>query len=155
MIKKVATEECVVLVEPEVLQPYFYQASAEDYYNACESIRESIKRHVDGISYINILRKHEYEVDGDTFETLYDALEHLFAEDYQAPIYQIHYEQPSDNGVGTRVTRYSFEKVIEEAWKNPYKFEIKLKESTPLTEEQAGFLNRVINASLAQKGEII
>lgn len=153
MIKKVATENCVVLVEPKLLQPYFYQASAEDYYNACESLKNSIKRHVDGISYINILRKHEYEADGETFETLYDALGHLFADDYQAPIYHIHYERPSDNGVGTRVTWYSFEKVIEEAWKNPYKFEVKLKESTPLTEEQAGFLNRVINASLVVRGK--
>ncbi|MFW5438867.1 hypothetical protein [Paenibacillus apiarius] len=146
MIELIAINECEVIVE--ALSHWSGERTPKEEYRACEEIKEQIGRHVDGCGNIRIQQKYAHEIeDGTKFDTLYEALEHLFDGNGCAPEYLIRYERPSDNGVGTRRIVSRFEDVIEEAWENPHKFGL-LPGSTELTLEQIEFLDRVLKAAL-------
>jgi len=149
MIKLVPSTECEVRVIPS--KQWMSGRSAHQEYEKCGEIQRSINGHVDdvGNSYIHQTYLYEKE-DGTQFDTLYEALEDLFDEWGCNSNYGYRYVRPSDNGVGSRGTCYSFEKLIETAWQNPWEFTI-LERSTPLTEDQEKFLARVIEKSLSRK----
>lgn len=145
MIELIATNECEVIVE--ALSHWSGERTPKEEYRACEAIKEQIGRHVDDIGDINIRQKYVYEAKGGAlFDTLYEALEHLYDEHGAAPVYYIRYKRPSDNGEATGATVYSFEQLIEEAWHNPHNFRL-LDGSNLLTLEQDMFLNRVLEAA--------
>jgi hypothetical protein len=147
MIKIKATNECEVVVTPEKV--WFGERSPEREYQYCKEIENSIKRHVDGVKHTWINQKHVYEADGYEFDTLFEALEYLYWDDTYE-YYTYRFKRPSDNGVGTRGTVYSFRELIEKAYKNPWDFTV-LEAEPELSERQKEFLKNVIEGGLQDK----
>lgn len=146
MIKSFPTNECEVIVE--ALTRWFGERTPNEEFQACEEIKTQIAQHVDGVGNIRIHQKQTFITnDKLKFDTLYEALEHLFDGDGCKPDYYIRYERPADGGVGSRERVCTFEKMIELAWKNPHNFTL-LPESKPLSKAQKEFLNRVIEGAM-------
>lgn len=144
MFKRVPTNQ--VHVEVLIKQPYLYELEPEQAYRRGREIEDQIRRHVDDWEDTNVIQKYTYrDSHGQEHETLYDALEYWFDEDGALETFEIRYERPSDNGVGSRQKTRSFQEVIEEAWKNPHKFEVV--SGPKLTEAQEKFLKKVLEES--------
>ncbi|GIO13566.1 hypothetical protein J19TS2_31210 [Cohnella xylanilytica] len=155
MIKKVPTNDVEILLQAKSAGDYgFFQIGSmgrtpEQEYRACEEIVSQIKRHVEGVGWTYIQQNHVYETeDGEQYESLYEALEHLFDAEGCSSVYEVRYVRPSDQGVGTRRRPKSFEELIETAYLNPHSFEVV---SGQLSPEQQKFLNRVLEASLPKE----
>lgn len=139
-----------VHVEVSVERPWFSEMTPDQARRKAEDIQNGIRRHIDGISGVHVIQKYVYvDQNGWEHESLYDALEGWFDEDGALEKYEFVYERPSDNGIGTRSRTDSFKELIEEAWKNPWKFE--LVNGPKLTPAQQKFLTKVIDAALDQK----
>lgn len=155
MIKQVPTEKCEVVVYPRnpgnfgSIRIGGMTRTPEEEYRLCQDIEKDIKRHVDDVETAYVRREYKYQtVDGDEFETKYEALEYLYAsEDFRVRGFDYRYERPSDNGVGTSGRVYDFKKVIEEAYDYPWNFEV----SEIFSEEEKVFLDNVIKAGLENK----
>ncbi|GIP10435.1 hypothetical protein J1TS5_26050 [Paenibacillus macerans] len=148
MFKMVPTNQVTVEVTPSV--PWLGQLTADQAYRDGQNIADQIRRHVDGYQNIYVDQKFAYvDSDGIEFETLYEALEYRFDAEGALETFEIRYERPSDNGVGSRQKTRSFQEVIEEAWKNPHKFEVV--SGPKLTEAQEKFLKKVLEESLVHK----
>lgn len=162
MIKLKPTNECEVIVEPKYAGNYGIfriggcQRIPKEEYNLCESIKTDIKRHVDDVGQVYIKQEHLYEVDGEEFDTLYEALLYKHEpEDIEKsilPKYSYRYKRPNDN-CGSCSSTNDFKKVIEEAYRNPWEFSVSNAEQI-LTIEQQKFLQNVINAGLEANGRI-
>lgn len=148
MFKKVPTNQ--VHVEALIKQPYLYDLEPEQAYRRGREIEDQIRRHVDDWEDTNVIQKYTYrDTHGQEHETLYDALEYWFDEDGALETYEIRYERPNDIGAGTRRRFWSFKELIEEAWVNPWKFEIV--SGPKLTTAQYKFLKNVLEESLVHK----
>jgi hypothetical protein len=144
MFKLVPTNQ--VLVEVSIKQPYLYDLDPETARRKGCVMEDQIHRHVDDWEDTSVKQKYVYrDSNGVEHETLYDALEYWFDEDGALEGYEIRYERPQDNGVGSRTKLSSFKEVIEEAWNNPNKFEIV--SGPKLTAAQYKFLNKVLGAA--------
>lgn len=153
-IKRVGTNECEIRITPRSAGNFGFMIiggesrSAHQEYRLCEEIVENIKRHVDDIGYTYIEQKTSFETDdGGKFESLFEALEHLYDEEGCGTMFEYSYKRPNDK-YGTRSRTNSFERLIEEAYNNPWDFEIHKGNST---HEQALFLWKVVEASLHEK----
>lgn len=151
MYKMIPTNEVIVEVYPEQYSGWFNreEKSADRMYQDAKEIESNIKRHVDGVDSIHIIQKHKYQdkETGNTYDSLYEMLEDKYAED-NLEYYSFAYKRPSDNGVGTRSYAKSFRELIEEAYRNPFDFNLIKECSSRLTEEKEKFLNKVIEESL-------
>lgn len=144
MFKMVPTND--VHVEVSIQKPWFGDLTPDQARRKAEEIGISIRRHVDEIDGVHAIQKYAYvDPNGIEYETLYDALENWFDEDGAIETFGIRYERPSDNGVGSSGRVRSFQEVIEEAWKNPHKFEVV--SGPKLTEAQEKFLKKVLEES--------
>lgn len=151
MFERVPTNE--VRVEVTVKRPWLFDIDADHAYRKGRAIKEQIERHVDDVDDVTVIQEFTYRDSfGIEHESLYDVLEYLFDEDGALEKYEFTYERPSDNGIGTRSRTDSFKELIEEAWKNPWKFE--LVSGPKLTTEQEKFLARVVDAAMDQQMRI-
>jgi len=150
-IKRVPTNNVEIRLNANSPLSFFrFGRSPDDEYKVCESIVSQIKRHVDGVGWTHIDQRHVYETeDGNQFDTLYGALDHLYNEHGVGSYFEVRFVRPSDNGAGTRTRPKSFEELIETAYRNPHEFTV---ERGHLTLDQQIFLNRVLEA--AQQKEV-
>lgn len=149
MLHKIATNDCKVEVTVE--KRWIGERSAREEYRKCEIMVDEIKRHVDDVGHVFIEQKYVWTDDrGYEWDSLYEALEELYDEEGVRETYTLRYERPSDDGIGTRSTVNSFEKLIEAAWQTPWNFEYIT--GPVLTASQRIFLSRVIDESLKLKG---
>lgn len=153
-IKTIKTNECEIRITPRNAGDYGFisiggkERSADSEYRLCEEIVSNIKRHVDDIGWNYINQKQVYETeDGEQFETMFEALEHLYDEEGCGSYFEYTYKRPNDQ-YGTRSRANNFEKLIVDAYANPWDFELVRGELTP---EQTMFLWKVVDASLDDK----
>lgn len=148
MLHKIPTNDCHIEVRVETR--WIGERTAKEEYRQCEQMEKEIQRHVDDVGHTFIQQKYVWTDErGYEWDELYDALEELFDEEGVRESFKYRYERPNDNGTGTQGTVHSFEKLIEEAWTNPWKFEYV--SGPQLTESQQTFLDRVIAESLKSK----
>jgi hypothetical protein len=162
MIKLKPTNKCEVIVEPRYAGNYSVfriggcQRTPREEYNLCEGIKVDIKRHVDDVERVYTKQEYLYEVDGEEFETFYEALEYKYEpEDIEKsilPTYSYRYKRPNDD-CGSCSSTNDFKKLIEEAYRNPWEFTVNNAEQI-LTKEQQKFLQNVINVGLEVNGRI-
>jgi hypothetical protein len=140
MFKSIPTNECVIEITPRNAHR---ERTAREEYAECESIVSDIQRHVDNVGHITINQRHIYEdADGNTYDTLYDALvEHFGADSYR---YTYRYQRPSDTH-GTRAYANTFRELIESAYRNPWAFEV-VYANPPLSESQRRFVDSVVES---------
>ena len=155
-IKRVPTNNVEVIVTPRNPGDFgsIYIGGKERTPKEERSVAEEIKCNIQGnvgdVGHIYVMQKEMLVTeDGVEHETLYDALEHLFSDEYFR--YEYRYVRPSDNGVGSRAYAKSFPDLIEKAFQNPWDFEIH-SANPPLSDQQKAFLNNVVAAGLKAKG---
>ncbi len=153
-IKRVATNECEIRITPRNAGDFGFvriggeSRGAHQEYRLCEEIVANIKRHVDDIGHTYIDQKTSFETDdGGKFESLFEALEHLYDEEGCGTVFEYSYKRPNDK-YGTRSRTNNFERLIEEAYNNPWDFELHCGDLTP---DQTLFMWKVVDASLDEK----
>jgi hypothetical protein len=153
-IKRVATNECEIRITPRNAGDFGFvrisgeSRSANQEYRLCEEIVDNIKRHVDDIGFTYIEQKPMYETeDGEQFETMFEALEHMYDTEGCGSYFEYTYKRPNDQ-YGTRSRANNFENLIVDAYANPWDFELVRGELTP---EQTMFLWKVVDASIDDK----
>lgn len=154
MIKRVETNDCEIRITARSAGDFGFvrmsgiERTAREEYRLCEEIVSNIKRHVDDIGWTYIEQKGLYETeDGEQFETLYDALAHLYDEYGCVAQYEYRHHAPNQQ-YGTRGRAKSFEDLIVAAYQEPHNFEVIRGELSP---EQQKFLTRVIDAALDER----
>jgi hypothetical protein len=141
MFKSIPTNECVVEITPRNAHR---ERTAREEYAECESIVSDIRRHIDNVGHVTINQRYEYEdASGNTFSTLYDALDAHFNNE-QVYRYTFTYQRPNDT-YGTRAYADTFRELIESAYRNPWAFEV-VYANPPLSESQRRFVDSVIVA---------
>ncbi|AIQ34206.1 hypothetical protein R50345_05940 [Paenibacillus sp. FSL R5-0345] len=153
-IKTIETNECEIQINARNAGDFGFvriggqSRSPREEYRLCEEIVGNIKRHVDDIGWTNIHQKQMYETeDGEQFETMFEALEHLYDTEGCGSYFEYRYKHPNEK-YGTRSRANNFEKLIVDAYANPYNFELVRGELTP---EQTMFLWKVVDTSLDDK----
>lgn len=162
MIKLKPTNKCEVIVEPRYAGNYGVfsiggcKRTPREEYNLCENIKTDIKRHVDDVEQVYTKQEYYYEIDGEEFETLYEALLYKYEpEDIEnniLPLYSYRYKRPNDD-CGSRSCTNDFRELIEKAYRNPWEFIVNNADKI-LTIEQQILLQNVINAGLEVNGRI-
>jgi hypothetical protein len=159
MFKLKPTNKCTVIVEPKGAGDFGFcsistiERSPKEEHELCEDIQRDIKRHIDNVSYVSIDQKQVYEdEDGNEFDTLYEALASHYDEYNTTPHYNFEYKRPSDNGVGTLSSVNNFQELIEEAYRQPWSYNLTFAYPT-LDEGQIEFLSKVIEAGLKDKSK--
>lgn len=144
MFKSIPTNECVVEITPRNV---VRERTAREVYAECESIVSDIQRHVDNVGHVTINQRHIYEdADGNTYDTLYDALEEHFGTELFRYTYR--YQRPNDT-YGTRAYADTFRELIESAYRNPWAFEV-VYANPSLSESQRVFVDSVIVARVEE-----
>jgi hypothetical protein len=143
--KSVPTNEVVVEVHPSYVGDLGgiviggMERSTEDEMRTAKEIEGQINRHVDDVGHTTVKAERMYETeDGSQYETEFEMLADQLEYDFG---YEVRYERPSDNGVGTRTFPKSFNELIETAFENPYKFSV---HKGDLNKEQQEFLSKVL-----------
>lgn len=142
-VKCVYKNSSHVRVTPEMPVNILTQASPEKTIRYCKELKSEIERHCD-VDECEVVTEYAWEYDDMQFDSLYELLQHALIEgELNEPWFTYRYERPSDDGIGSRGTVYSFKELIELAFDNPWNFTV-IESYPTLAPESQEFLNKVI-----------